>query len=215
MATTEVKPSADKNPKRIRNPSLGPNKDLKKKKKTKKSKALAFDKTLEKSNRNEQKSENDGDEQPDSQPASASEQLSFFLNQLESAIGVRVSTIELDPIKDKCIVELSQRLEQNVSNLGEHIKMSYGSSWRESLCEGELIEGKVDTGSPSVLVVSSSALRSLELLRGLHSLTKQCPAVKLFSKHLKVEEQSLGNDDKIYRYLRGICNAEPNICTSV
>ncbi|ESQ53039.1 hypothetical protein EUTSA_v10017033mg [Eutrema salsugineum] len=189
MATTEVKPSADKNPKRIRNPSLGPNKDLKKKKKTKKSKALAFDKTLEKSNRNEQKSENDGDEQPDSQPASASEQLSFFLNQLESAIGVRVSTIELDPIKDKCIVELSQRLEQNVSNLGEHIKMSYGSSWRESLCEGELIEGKVDTGSPSVLVVSSSALRSLELLRGLHSLTKQCPAVKLFSKHLKVEEQ--------------------------
>lgn len=27
------------------------------------------------------------------------------------------------------------------------------------------------------------------MCRGLHSLTKQCPAVKLFSKHLKVEEQ--------------------------
>ncbi|VVB03194.1 unnamed protein product [Arabis nemorensis] len=170
MATTEVKPSADKNPKR--NPSLGPKKYLKKKK-SKKPKALTFDK-------------NDGDEQP----VSASEQLTFFLNQLESAIGVRVSSLELDPIKDKCIVELSQNLDQNVSNLGEHLKMSYGSSWRESLCEGEIIEGKVEPGNPSVLVISSSALRSLELQReGLRLLTKQCPAVKLFSKHLKVEEQ--------------------------
>ncbi|CAH2058256.1 unnamed protein product [Thlaspi arvense] len=179
MATTEVKPSADRKSKR--KPSLGPKKDLKKKK-IKKSKAPAFDETIE---RNDQKSENDGDEQP----ASASEQLSYFLNQLESAISVRVSTLELDPIKDKCIVELSQSLERDVSNLGEHIKMSCGSSWRETLCEGETIEGKVEPGSPSVLVISSSALRSLELLRGLQSLTKQCPAVKLFSKHLKVEEQ--------------------------
>ncbi|KFK37152.1 hypothetical protein AALP_AA4G220000 [Arabis alpina] len=160
MATPELKPSSK------RNPSLGPKKDLKKRK-TKKSKALTFEKN-------------------DSEPASASEQLNFFLNQLESAIGVRVSSLELDPIKDKCVVELSQNLEQNVSNLGEHIKMCYGSSWRETLCEGD---GNVESGNPSVLVISLSALRSLELLRGLHSLTKQCPAVKLFSKHLKVEEQ--------------------------
>ncbi|CAG7873843.1 unnamed protein product [Brassica rapa] len=179
MSTTEVKPSAAKNPKKARNPSLAPKKDLKKKnkKKTKKSKAPAFDETVER---------NDGEEQ---QPASGSEQLSFFLKQLESAVGVRVSALELDPIKDKCVVELSEKLDQNVSNLGEHIKMCCGSSWRETLCEGEVVEGKVDPGSPAVLVVSSSALRSLELIRGLHSLTKQCPALKLFSKHLKVEEQ--------------------------
>ncbi|KAL0720546.1 hypothetical protein Bca4012_035145 [Brassica carinata] len=184
MATTEVKPSASKTPKRVRNPSLGPKKDFKKKnKKTKKSKAPAFDNTVE---RNDQNSENDGDEQQQ-QPASVSEQLSFFLKQLEVATGVKVSALELDPIKEKCMVELSQKLDQNVSNLGEHIKLSVGSSWRETLCEG--IEGKVDPGNPSVLVVSSSALRSLELIRGLHSLTKQCPALKLFSKHLKVEEQ--------------------------
>ncbi|KAL0862096.1 hypothetical protein Bca101_041214 [Brassica carinata] len=183
MATTEVKPSASKTPKRVRNPSLGPKKDKKNKKKSKKSKAPAFDNTVE---RNDQSSENDGDEQQQ-QPASASEQLSFFLKQLDSATGVKVSALELDPIKDKCMVELSQKLDQNVSNLGEHIKLSVGSSWRETLCEG--IEGKVDPGNPSVLIVSSSALRSLELIRGLHSLTKQCPALKLFSKHLKVEEQ--------------------------
>ncbi|KAJ0258422.1 U3 containing 90S pre-ribosomal complex subunit [Hirschfeldia incana] len=183
MATTEVKPSSSKNPKKARNPSLAPKKDLKKKtKKTKKSKAPAFDNnTVE---RNDQNIESDEAEQ---QPTSASEQLSFFLKQLDSAIGVKVSPLELDPIKDKCVVELSQKLDQNVSNLGEHIKMSFGSEWRETLCEG--IEGKVDPGNPAVLVVSSSALRSLELIRGLHSLTKQCPALKLFSKHLKVEEQ--------------------------
>lgn len=116
-------------------------------------------------------------------------------------------------IADTCIVELSQRLDQDVSNLGEHIKLSCGSSWRETLCEGETLERNVEPGNPSVLVISSSALRSLELLRyhcisviaylnkevlrlilfyvcrGLHSLTKHCPAVKLFSKHLKLEEQ--------------------------
>ncbi|KAH0882171.1 hypothetical protein HID58_058267 [Brassica napus] len=181
MSTTEVKPSAAKNPKKARNPSLGPKKDLKKKKKTKKSKAPAFD-----DNTVERNDQSDGEEQ---QPASGSEQLTFFLKQLESAIGVRVSALELDPIKDKCVVELSEKLDQNVSNLGEHIKMCCGSSWRETLCEGEAVEGEVDPGNPAVLVVSSSALRSLELLRGLNSLTKQCPALKLFSKHLKVEEQ--------------------------
>ncbi|KAL0844802.1 hypothetical protein Bca101_018048 [Brassica carinata] len=131
MATTEVKPSADKNPKKTRKPPLGPKKDLKK---TKKSKALAFDNIIERDDHN---SENDGDEQ---QPASASEQLSFFLKLLDSAI-------------DKCIVELSRGLDQNVSNLGEHIKKSLGSSRRETRCDGE--EGKVDPGNPSVLVVSS------------------------------------------------------------
>ncbi|XP_023639828.1 protein CMSS1 isoform X2 [Capsella rubella] len=187
MATTEVKPSANKKPKKIRNPSLGPKKDLKKKK-TKKSKAPPFDKTIEKSGRNEQRSENNDDELI-SEPVTASEQLSYFLNLLESAVSIRVSSLELDSIKDTCVVELSQRLAQDVSNLGEHIKLSCGSSWRETLCEGESLEGNVDPGNPSVLVICSSALRSLELLRGLHSLTKQCPAVKLFSKHLKVEEQ--------------------------
>ncbi|KAG7570273.1 Protein Cms1 [Arabidopsis thaliana x Arabidopsis arenosa] len=190
MATTEVKPYAVKNPKRNRRPSLGPKKDLKKKtKNTKKSKAPTFDKTIEKSIRNDQKTENDDDEQLYSEPVSASEQLSYFLNQLESAIGIKVSSLELEPIKETCIVELSQRLDQDVGNLGEHIKLSCGSSWRETLCEGETLERKVEPGNPSVLVISSSALRSLELLRGLHSLTKHCPAVKLFSKHLKVEEQ--------------------------
>lgn len=105
MATTEVKPSAVKNPKRNRRPSHGPKKDLKKKsKKTKKSKAPTFDKTIEKSIRNDQKTENEDDEQLYSEPVSASEQLSYFLNQLESAIGIKVSSLELEPIKGSSFV---------------------------------------------------------------------------------------------------------------
>lgn len=101
MATTEVKPSAHKNPKKSRNPSLDPKKDLKKKK-TKKSKASTFDKTIEKSRSNDQKSEND--DELISEPVSASEQLSYFLKQLESAIGIRVSSLELESIKGSSFV---------------------------------------------------------------------------------------------------------------
>ncbi|XP_075662461.1 uncharacterized protein LOC142631967 isoform X1 [Castanea sativa] len=123
------------------------------------------------------------------QPASASEQLSCFLNQFQSANGVQLSSLELESLKDTCIVELSQDTDQDVENLGKHMKAAFGASWKEVLCGKQVLEGKVDPGSPALLVVSSSALRAIELLRGFRTLTKDCHAVKLFSKHMKVEEQ--------------------------
>ena len=66
---------------------------------------------------------------------------------------------------DKCILELSQGLDQSTSNLGDHVKAAFGSSWKEVLCEKQLLEGKIDPGNPALLVISLSALRSLELLR--------------------------------------------------
>lgn len=98
----------------------------------------------------------------------------------------------------------------------------FASSWKKVLCDSQLVEGKVEPGSPSVLVISASALRSLEMLRfkfvllfasvwfrnmffsaalvtlschslencrGLRILTKECQAVKLFSKHIKIDDQ--------------------------
>ncbi|KAK9206041.1 hypothetical protein WN943_016312 [Citrus x changshan-huyou] len=106
--------------------------------------------------------------------ASASEQLSFFLNEFQSANGIQLSSLDLD---------------QDSKSLGMHMKAAFGSLWKEVLTEGQLLEGKIDPGSPAVLIISSSALRSIELLKGLRSLTKECHAVKLFSKHMKVEEQ--------------------------
>ncbi|KAI3459717.1 hypothetical protein Pfo_016380 [Paulownia fortunei] len=122
--------------------------------------------------------------------ATASQQLNFFINQYQSANRVQLSSLELDSLKETCIVELCQGPAQNITGkLDEHVKVSFGSSWKEVLCEKHLQEGQVDPGNPALLVISSSALRSLELLRELRCLTKECHAAKLFSKHMKIEEQ--------------------------
>uniref|UniRef100_A0A5B7BHH7 Protein CMSS1 n=1 Tax=Davidia involucrata TaxID=16924 RepID=A0A5B7BHH7_DAVIN len=123
------------------------------------------------------------------EPATASQQLSFFLDQYQSANGIQLSSLELEPIKDACIVKLPEGLAQNFSTLGEHMKDAFGLSWKEVLCEKQLLEGKNDPGNPALLIISLSALRSLELLRGLRPLTGECHAAKLFSKHMKIEDQ--------------------------
>ncbi|CAM8914886.1 unnamed protein product [Rhodiola kirilowii] len=121
--------------------------------------------------------------------ASPSQQLEYFVDQFQSANGVKLSSLELESITENCIVKLPLGLDQDASNLGEHMKIAFGSSWEEELCEAQLEEGKVEPGSPAVLIFSAAALRSLDLLRGLHSLTRKCHAAKLFSKHMKVENQ--------------------------
>ncbi|KAJ6723667.1 PROTEIN CMSS1 [Salix koriyanagi] len=147
------------------------------------SKKINLKKTeLSKNKENQNKSET-------STPASASQQLSFFINEFQSANGVQLSSIELESINETCFVELSQEFGHDVMALGNHMKTAFGPSWKQVLCEGKLKEGNVDPGSPAVLIISTSALRSLELLRGVRSLTKECHAAKLFSKHMKVEEQ--------------------------
>ncbi|XP_038710009.1 uncharacterized protein C3orf26 homolog isoform X2 [Tripterygium wilfordii] len=123
------------------------------------------------------------------QAASASSPLQFFINQLQSANGVQLSSLELESLNDARVMELSQDLGQDVESLGKHMKAAFGPTWKKTLCEQQLLEGKVEPGSPAVIFISTSALRSIELLRGVRSLTKECRAVKLFSKHMKVEEQ--------------------------
>lgn len=50
------------------------------------------------------------------------------------------------------------------SALADHMKVAFGPSWKEILCEKELDE-KINPGQPALLVISLSALRSLDLLR--------------------------------------------------
>jgi hypothetical protein len=47
------------------------------------------------------------------------------------------------------------------------MKAAFGPSWKQVLCEGKLVEGIIDPGNPAVLIISTSALRSLELLRSV------------------------------------------------
>ncbi|KAJ1382419.1 Protein Cms1 [Sesbania bispinosa] len=119
----------------------------------------------------------------------ASEQLRFFVEQFQAANDVQLSSLESESLKaDTCILEVSQDADSDVKIFGKNIKAAFGASWKEVLCEGQLIEGKINAGSPAVLILSASALRCIHLLRGFRSMTKECHAAKLFSKHMKVEE---------------------------
>ncbi|KAF3780327.1 Cmss1 protein [Nymphaea thermarum] len=109
--------------------------------------------------------------------ASPSQQLQYFFDRLRSAVGVTLSSLELEEISDSSVVELPQSLGRDVGNFNKHIKAIFGDSWKATLCQSQLVEGKVDAGSPAVLIIC------------LRTLTRECRAAKLFSKHMKVEEQ--------------------------
>ncbi|XP_057958815.1 protein CMS1 [Malania oleifera] len=157
--------------------------------KSKKKNVKANTKNRNKNEGNTEINSNNNDNCKTVEVASASQQLSFLLDEFQSANGVQLSSLELESIKDTCILELSQCLDQDASNIGKHMKAAFGQLWKEVLCNGQLLEGKIESGSPVILIISASASRSLELLRGFRPLTKECPAAKLFSKHMKVEDQ--------------------------
>ncbi|EXC14240.1 hypothetical protein L484_021737 [Morus notabilis] len=188
------KPSL-KNPSKKRKLPLGPIKtdEAKKRSKTTKKKKQRLIETNDNKNDNDDRVEeqNDNGESGNNEvvQTSASTQLRVFLDQFQSGNGIQLSSLELEAIKDTCILELSQCTDEDAKSLGKDMKVAFGPSWKEVLCEKQLLEGKVDPGCPAILIISSSAMRSIELLRGLQSLTKECPAVKLFSKHMKVEDQ--------------------------
>ncbi|KAJ1270442.1 hypothetical protein BS78_06G052600 [Paspalum vaginatum] len=116
-------------------------------------------------------------------------QLEFLLRSFERAAKMRLSPLELDSYSEGRMVQLAEGASQDVESFGDHVKGVFGASWKEELCEGKFVEDQIGVGSPALLVISSAALRSLELLRGLKMFTKECRPVKLFAKHLKVEEQ--------------------------
>ncbi|KAK4717117.1 hypothetical protein R3W88_015455 [Solanum pinnatisectum] len=119
----------------------------------------------------------------------AAQQLEFFHEQYQSANRIQLSSLELDSFTETCMLELNPDQAQISSALADHMKVAFGASWKEILCEKELDE-KIDPGQPALLVISLSALRSLDLLRELRPLTSECRAAKLFSKHMKIEEQA-------------------------
>ncbi|KAH9329693.1 hypothetical protein KI387_001801 [Taxus chinensis] len=120
---------------------------------------------------------------------SCAEQLNYFLNAFQTATGTHLSSLELQEIPGNCMRKLSNDMDRSVQNLGKHVKAMFGPSWKEVLCEGNLIEGNVEPGSPAILMICSSAARCVETLRGLREFTAKCNAAKLFAKHIKIEEQ--------------------------
>eukprot|EP01018_Ginkgo_biloba_P014516 Gb_37210 [translate_table: standard] len=120
---------------------------------------------------------------------SCAEQLEWFFNAFQAGTGAMLSSLELEEIPEDCMMDLSNTMDHSIQNLSKHVKTMFGPSWKEVLCEESLFEGSVEPGSPAILVISSSAVRCVEVLRGLKTLTTKCHAAKLFAKHIKIEEQ--------------------------
>ncbi|KAI4370414.1 hypothetical protein MLD38_018768 [Melastoma candidum] len=112
--------------------------------------------------------------------------LGFFLDTYQTANNIKLSSLELESFTDKSIVDLS---EGDINNLGKEVKAAFGTSWKDTLCDNSLVDGEINPGNPAVLVISASAIRVLELLSGLKPFTKDCRLAKLFSRHIKIEEQ--------------------------
>nr|AFK39632.1 unknown [Lotus japonicus] len=120
--------------------------------------------------------------------SSSEEQLRFLVDQFQAAKGVQLSSLELESLTaDRCILE-RQHHSDDVTQLANTIKAAFGASWKRLLCDS-VSHANIPAGSPALLILTSSALRSIHLLRGFRSMTKECQPVKLFSKHIKVEQQ--------------------------
>eukprot|EP00250_Pteridium_aquilinum_P035709 c984_g1_i1 orf=78-800(+) len=115
-------------------------------------------------------------------------QTRWFSGLLDSALGSSLSHLEhAPPLSEESFISLQQEGgDRDSSNLSKHVKSMFGEAWTDSLCKGE---GDKEKGSPTLLILCSSATRCVELLKGIRGLTKACKPAKLFAKHIKVEEQ--------------------------
>ncbi|XP_024378112.1 uncharacterized protein [Physcomitrium patens] len=114
------------------------------------------------------------------------EQTEWFTATFHSVFGALLSAAEKEPIPDDRIVELTEEIDRSTEKLGSHVKRVIGPIWKESLCT---VDKDGDAGSPVVLVLCSSAIRCVELLRGMKAFIGKVKPAKLFAKHIKVDEQ--------------------------
>uniref|UniRef100_A0A7S0WSV5 Protein CMSS1 n=1 Tax=Pyramimonas obovata TaxID=1411642 RepID=A0A7S0WSV5_9CHLO len=98
------------------------------------------------------------------------------------------SFLEKDAFSEDTLVQLATekpRLEQNLQISEQRLGLELCRLKKP--CKHAAKGGK--KGCPSVIILASSAKRALELLRELPHYGQACRIHKLFSKHMKVEEQ--------------------------
>jgi len=109
----------------------------------------------------------------------------IFWNSIDNDNSV--TQIEKDEINDECFVNSSFTSEQrSLSNISSFVKQVY-PNWKKNL--GKPPKESDYKGQPSVLVVTQSAIRAVDIIRALNEFSKYCKVGKLFSKHMKVKDQ--------------------------
>ncbi|XP_062577120.1 protein CMSS1-like [Saccostrea cucullata] len=96
----------------------------------------------------------------------------------------KLSPVELDEIK------LDPDSDFYVSSESDHTPSSYLRTilpkWKKLVKSS----GDLKPGSPLVLIITSSAIRAVQLNRDITDFkTEECKCAKLFAKHFKIEEQ--------------------------
>ncbi|XP_068816493.1 protein CMSS1 isoform X7 [Struthio camelus] len=103
-----------------------------------------------------------------------------LLNLLSQHFGAKRSVIEMEELKlsDSCFLPAND------------LTHSF-SSYLKEICPkwAKLRKNHKETKSVVMLVICSSALRSLELIKSMTAFKGDCRVLKLFAKHIKIKEQ--------------------------
>merc|ERR1712126_786752 len=118
----------------------------------------------------------------------------FFETELKKTLSeIEVNDIK-PPTDDWFLTETQPITRKSISNFPAYLK-NIVPTWSED-CETLTKSGS--KGSPVMLIVTSSAVRAVELLRSTTPFKgDNCKTAKLFSKHFKLEEQSKSLSEKV------------------
>ncbi|DAZ95719.1 TPA: hypothetical protein N0F65_007125 [Lagenidium giganteum] len=102
--------------------------------------------------------------------------------------GGQLTTLELaEGIKESHIYNPGNLGKHNVESLERYVCHMF-PAWKKDF-HGKGVKGIKYDKSPLLIIVCPSAIRATELIKPLHKF-KGCRLVKLFAKHMKVEEQA-------------------------
>jgi len=119
--------------------------------------------------------------------ASPSEQAEEFWRLFVSSQKSKLSSLEQDEcLTDEHFCSTSEFSGEHTTEGTAAFVKSIVPNWKERFSTSGSSE---EYGQPLLLVICSSALRCLDVIRALREVSPEAKVAKLFAKHLKLEEQ--------------------------
>ncbi|OXB83313.1 UNVERIFIED_CONTAM: hypothetical protein H355_001750, partial [Colinus virginianus] len=114
-------------------------------------------------------------------------------NLLSQHFGTKRSVIEIEELKlpDSCFLPANDLTHSFSSYLKEILSLSVYVGFFVAVCPkwARFRKNHKEKKSLVMLVICSSALRSLELIKSMTAFRGDCRVLKLFAKHIKIKEQ--------------------------